>query len=361
MKKITIETFATPLLVAFAFAGLFALIGGCGEAKTKTTAAAVLQEDERIPVHTVLIQQKNISLPIHASGTLTSSAEQRLSFKIGGIIRKVYVDEGDVVKTGQLLAVLDKTEIDAQVAQAQQGLTKAERDLGRVEGLYKDSSATLELLQNATTGRDVAKETARIATFNQQYAEIRATRSGKIIKKLVNEGEITGPGMPAFVLFETGVNDWVVKINVSDRDWARLNVGMAAHVTMDAYPETLFNGKVSELAPAADPQNGLYPVEIQLSPQGHRFAPGLFAQVEISPRQSRSYAVVPIEALVEGDGKQAFVFALQPDGVSVRKIPIQVAFMEGASVMITSGLEGVSEVVTTGAPYLTEKKKVRKL
>lgn len=361
MKKITTETFAMPLLVSLAIAGLFALLGGCGEAKPKNTTPIVSTEDESIPVQTVAIQQKNIALPIHASGILTSSAEQRLSFKIGGIIRKIYVDEGDVVKPGQLLAVLDKTEIDAQVAQAQQGLTKTERDLARVEGLYKDSSATLELLQNATTGRDVAKETARIAAFNQQYAEIRATRGGKIIKKLVNEGEITGPGMPAFVLFETGVDDWVVKINVSDRDWARLSVGMPAKVNMDAYPETVFNGKVKELAPAADPQNGLYPVEIHLSPLGRRFAPGLFAQVEITPPQARAYTVVPIEALVEGDGKQAFVFALQADGRSVRKAPVQVAFIEGASVMIASGLDGVSEVVTTGAPYLTERKKIRKV
>lgn len=262
---------------------------------------------------------------------------------------------------GQLLAVLDKTEIDAQVAQAQQGLSKSERDLARVEGLYRDSSATLELLENATTGRDLAKETMRIAQFNQQYAEIRATRGGKIIKKLMNEGEITGPGTPVFVLFETGINDWVVKINVSDRDWARLSLGMTAAVSMDAYEGTAFNGKVSDLAPAADPASGLYPVEIRVQPQGKRFAPGLFAEVDIKPSQSRLYSLVPIESLVEGDGKSAFVYALQPDGESVRKAPVQVAFMDGNQAVITSGLEGVTEVVTSGAPYLNEKKKVRKM
>ncbi len=350
-------------MVAVAIVGLFALTGGCGEnasanSKLQTSNSSV---DERIPVQTARVQQKTIALPVHASGILTSSAEQRLAFKIGGVIRKIYVDEGDAVRPGQLLAVLDKTEIDAQVAQAQQGLAKAERDLGRVEGLYKDSSATLELLQNATTGRDVAKETVRIALFNQQYAEIRATRGGKIIKKLMNEGEITGPGTPVFVLFETGKDDWVVKINVSDRDWARLSLGMSAKVVMDAYPDAPFSGKVSELAPSADPASGLYPIEIKVAPQGKRFAPGLFAQVDITPSQSRPYTLVPIEAIVEGDGKSAFVFALQADGESVKKAPVQVAFLEGNQAVITSGLEGVAEVVTSGAPYLSEKKKVRKM
>lgn len=335
-------------------------LGACG---TKTTApdAENTTQDEAIPIRTAPVHQKNIALPIHASGILTSSAEQRLSFKIGGVVRKIHVKEGDLVRPGQLLATLDKTEIDAQVSQAQQGLAKAERDLARVEGLYRDSSATLELLENATTGRDVAKETVRIATFNQQYAEIRATRAGKIIKKLVNEGEITGPGMPAFVLFETGANDWVVQINVSDRDWARLGLGMEAAVRMDAYEGTVFRGKLSDLAPAADPASGLYAVEIRVQPQGKRFAPGLFAEVDITPAKSRTYTMIPIEAIVEGDGQSAFVFALQPDGSYVKKLPVRVAFLEGGQAVITSGLEGVTEVVTSGAPYLNERKRVRKM
>ncbi|MCW5923831.1 MAG: efflux RND transporter periplasmic adaptor subunit [Saprospiraceae bacterium] len=362
MKKITLETVALPSMATIAVVGLFCLTGGCGENANANSNAQTSNSvvDERIPVQTALVEQKNIALPIHASGTLTSSAEQRLSFKVGGVIRKIYVKEGDVVRPGQLLAILDKTEIDAQVAQAQQALTKAERDLARVEGLYRDSSATLELLQNATTARDVAKETARIAQFNQQYAEIRSAKGGKIIKKLMNEGEITGPGTPVFVLFQTGVDDWVVKINVSDRDWARLSLGMGAKIVMDAYPDAPFNGKVSDLAPAADPASGLYPVEIKVAPQGKRFAPGLFAQVDIVPSKSRTYTTVPIEAIVEGDGKSAFVFALQADGESVKKVPIQIAFLEGNRAVIASGLEGVAEVVTSGAPYLSEKKKVKK-
>ncbi len=357
MKIITLKIF---IFLAFGLVGS-SIFFACGTKESAVAAKPATIEEDAIPVRTVAVQQRNIALPVHASGILTSTAEQRLAFKIGGVIRKIYVDEGDVVRPGQLLATLDKTEIDAQVSQAQQGLTKAERDLGRVKGLYQDSSATLELLENATTGRDVAKESARIATFNQQYAEIRATKGGKIIKKLMNEGEITGPGMPAFVLFETGKDDWVIKINVSDRDWARLSLGMPAKVTMDAYEGTAFNGKLTDLAPAADPQSGLYPVEIRIQPQGKRFAPGLFAQVDITPSQSRAYTMVPVEAIVEGDGKSAFVFALQSDGKSVRKMPVQVAFLEGNQVVIASGLEGVGEVVTTGAPYLTEKKKVKKM
>jgi len=167
--------------------------------------------------------------------------------------------------------------------------------------------------------------------------------------------------LPCFVIFGTGPNDWIVRINVSDRDWARLVLGMPAKVYFDAYEGTVFNGKLSDLAVAADPGSGLYAVEIRIATQGKRLAPGLFAKVDIEPSKSRPYALVPIEAIVEGDGKTAYVFALQPDGASVKKMPVQIAFLEGSNVLIASGLEGVSEVVTAGAPYLTEKKLVRKV
>lgn len=359
-KPIFNKTLFTSLLALV----LFALMGlsACGDASANQQQADATTTDERIPVRTARVEQRALMLPVQASGILTSSAEQRLSFKIGGVIRKIYVREGDVVRAGQLLAVLDKTEIDAQVAQAQQALAKAERDLARVEGLYRDSSATLELLQNATTARDVAREAERIARFNQQYAEIRATRPGKIIRKLMNEGEIVGPGTPVFVLFETGADDWVVKVSLSDRDWARLSLGANARVTLDAYPETPFAGKVSNLAPAADPASGLYTVEIKVAPQaGKRFAPGLFAQVSIAPPAAKTFAVVPVEAIVEGEGLSAYVFALQPDGERVRKVPVRVAFVEDRYAVVASGLEGVSEVITAGAPYLNENKKVKKV
>lgn len=335
-----------------------AFLASCRPQQAPTAATTETGGDDLIPVKVVSVTQKNIALPIHASGHLTSTSEQRLAFKTGGIISKILVDEGDIVRPGQLLAILDKTEIEAQVAQAQQGLNKAERDLARVEGLYRDSSATLELLQNATTGRDVAKETVRIANFNRQYSEIRATKGGTIIKKLANAGEMTGPGMPIFVLFETGQNDWIVKIDLSDRDWARLNKGQLASLHFDAYPETTFTGSVTELPASADPSNGLYPVEIKVQPQGKRFAPGLFAQVDIAPKQDRAYHIVPVEAIIEGDGKSAFVYTL--DGTdAVKKTPVKIAFLEGSSAVIASGLDTNQKVVTAGAPYLNERKKIK--
>jgi multidrug resistance efflux pump len=136
----------------------------------------------------------NISRSIAAYGLMATKNESRLSFKVGGVIRKIYVKEGQSVQRGQTLASLDLTEIDAQVSQAKSNVEKLKRDVERIERLYNDSAATLEMVQNSKTAYDVANENKSIAEFNREYATIKAASSGKILKKFLNEGELTGPG-----------------------------------------------------------------------------------------------------------------------------------------------------------------------
>ncbi|MBY0425973.1 MAG: biotin/lipoyl-binding protein, partial [Cytophagales bacterium] len=134
-------------LVLIPFLGLV-LFTACSSHKKEAPA---VQENTVVSVKTSIVQKENTQLPVVASGLVASSTEARLSFKTGGIIDKIYVEEGDYVKKGQLLATLKLNEIKAQVAQAEEALQKADRDLKRVTNLYKDSVASLEQLQNVTT------------------------------------------------------------------------------------------------------------------------------------------------------------------------------------------------------------------
>ncbi|MBX2878103.1 MAG: efflux RND transporter periplasmic adaptor subunit [Saprospiraceae bacterium] len=304
------------------------------------------------------VVQKEIQPYIEGSGLIFSNTEARLSFKIGGIIQQVFVEEGQSVRKGQLLAKLDLTEINAQVTQAQNGVEKAERDLLRVERLYEDDAATLENVQDLRTALNLAQESYRIASFNQKYAEIRATTAGKIIKKLMNEGELIGPGQPVFYMIDNGADQWKVEIGLADKDWVKVNEGDQASIRLDAYPDKEFNGKIIRLAQGADPTNGTYKVEIQVRPGGVRFAAGLYAEATIQPKEKVTYPVIPIEALVEGHGKSGYVFV--PDGTSkVKKIPVEIAMILDKELAISKGLENVSKVITSGSGYLTHYSNIK--
>lgn len=337
------------------------LFQACGK-KSATSDADVMipPAGQEIAVRLAPVERFDGAAPITATGMLASSTETRLAFKIGGVIQKLYVEEGARVQKGQLLAKLNLTEIQAQVSQAEYGVEKARRDLERVQNLYRDSAATLEQVQNLQTVLDLARQNLEIARFNLQYAEIRAPHSGVAIKKIASEGELTSPGTPVYVLHGAGPADWVVKTGLSDKDWARLRLGDAADIRLDAYPGQTFRGRVALIPAVADPANGLYTVEFKLDARDQRFASGLFATVTVQPRTTAAQTVqtrVPIEAIVEGDGKRAFVFV--PQGNGVRKTPVLIADLTNTHAIIAQGLEGIDKVVTAGSPWLNERSKIK--
>lgn len=335
----------TPYLLLFVL-----FLASCAPSAPEENGGA--QKTNVIYVRTAPVERSELTPSIHASGLVGTANEARVSFKTGGVIRRTLVEEGDVVKAGQLLATLDLTEIDAQVKQAKEGLEKSRRDLERAKNLYADSIATLEQVQNATTAVEVAAQTVQIAEFNRQFSEIRAPFAGKIVAKLLNEGEVTGPGMPVFYLIGTGAQDWVVRVGLSDRDWARLQLGDRAEAQLSAYPGETFSATVSKLADVANPASGTFDAELKIDPKGKRLAAGLVASVEIQPGKNGTYSLVPVESLVESDGKKGFVYT--PEGGKARKVSVTIAFLAGEKAAISGGLENISAVVTAGAPYLRD-------
>jgi RND family efflux transporter MFP subunit len=292
------------------------------------------------------------SEPVTASGVIASANEARLAFKTGGIIASIYVKEGDQVHKGQLLAQLNLTEINAQVNSAKEAFSKMERDKNRVENLFKDSVATLEQFQNIQTAYNVARQNLDIAKFNLNFSEIRATTSGRIIRKIMNEGELVGPGMPVFYLSSDGPKDWLIKVAVSDKDWARLKIGDAAVVTIDAFKEERFTAKISNKAASIDPQSGLYPIDLAFTRLPSQMALGLFASVNIQPEKARSYLAVPIDAVIEGNGNHACVF-VEENG-RARKAAVMTAGIRDGMVLISSGLNAGDKVITDGSAYLKD-------
>lgn len=316
-------------------------------------------DESAVAIQLAKVQTIDYTLPVISSGLISTETESKLSFKVGGIIAKIYVKEGEPVQLGQLLASLDLTEIDAQVGQAKNNLDKTQRDLERGKRLLKDSAATLEQIQNLTTAFNVAEEGYRIASFNRQFSTIRANASGKVIRKFANEGELIGPGIPVLMINSSAQNDWIVKIGLPDVDWARVKKGDAAKISTDAYPNEVLNGELSAINEGADAASGLYQVEVKVKAGHTKLASGLFARVEITPSSRKKLQAVPIESIVEGQGKNAFVFVVNKDRKSVKKLPIVIAYLESRIAFVSSGLDSITEVISGGSAFLTENSVVK--
>lgn len=311
--------------------------------------------EKPIPVQTAPVVLQKIAQPIYTGGRLASPSEMKLSFKIGGIIDKIHVDEGHHVKRGQVLATLKLDEIQAQAALAKAGFEKAERDFQRVKNLYADSVATLEQLQDSETGMNAAKAQLDIAEFNLEHAVITAPSDGRILKRMAEENELIAAGHPLFFLGATE-KDWIVRVGLSDRDIIRVNVGDSARVSFDAYPNTNFPAAVSETAGAPDPMNGTFEVQLTIKRSAKKLISGMIAKTEIFPKAERTYAIIPFESLIEADGNHAYVFI--PSDDTAKKQEVEIAFLINDEAAIQKGLERVNRVVTQGAAYLRDGSRI---
>lgn len=330
------------------------------------------------------IQSQVFQEKISSSGRLSAKEEIKLSFKTGGIIQKITVEEGQKVRKGQLLAVLQLDEIQAQAQMANLSESKAkidlenaalalqlaERDYRNVRGLYTDSVATLEQLENvevqlenaknqlaaAQTGVDLSRQNQTIANYNLQYSKIVAPSSGTILKKYVEANELVGPGKTVFLL---GSNDQikVIKIGVTDKDIIHINLGDPAVVQFDAYPNIDFEGRVEAIAGQADPFTGTYEVELRVDPAGQKLLSGFIANVKVQTQQKKNVLVLDAAALVAADGHTGKVFVVENDQAKAREVHI--FRIEGEHVLVTDGLQAGELVVVSGAGYLEDGQAVR--
>ncbi|NOY60696.1 MAG: efflux RND transporter periplasmic adaptor subunit [Calditrichaeota bacterium] len=325
---------------------LITMLLGC---KSESTQENLVKP---IPVEIVKVLTREKSLPIHGSGILSSPSNMKLSFKVGGIIENIAVDEGATVRKGQILARLNLAEINARVLQAQSGYQKAQRDYKRAKKLYAESAATQEQMQDAATALDIAKSNLDIAQFNLKHATIRAPLNGKILRRFAEENELIGPGHPVF-LFAAHDNEWIVRCGVSDRQVLKINSGDSTSVTFDTYPGEHFPGYVSEIAQAADPMSGTFEIKATLQQQGKRLVAGMVAAIDVFPARKNTYRIIPIEALNEANGESGFVYTITSTR-HAKKIPVQIKTVFKGQVAVTSGLETVDSVVTTGSAYLRD-------
>jgi len=329
---------------------LMIMLAGC-----KTNTQKESPEDKVLQVKVQAVEIKECKLPVRAAGMLSTTTVVKLGFKTGGIVRQLNIREGVSVKRGDILALLDLSEINARVNQARIGLDKAQRDLTRAGNLYQDSVATLEQYQNARSAFELAQSQKRIADFNLEHSRIVAPADGKIQKILVEANELIAPGYPA-ILFASTESDWVVRVALTDKDIVKFSLGDSAHVEMDAFPDLPFPAEITELGAIADPVTGTYEAELRIIHTEPQFRSGFIARAYIFPTETSRSAVVPMEALLGASDNRASVYVYRNGEVSRRRI--RIGRIVGDQIMVMEGLEPGELVVTEGAKYILKDSRV---
>jgi RND family efflux transporter MFP subunit len=291
--------------------------------------------------------------PILTNGVVANKDEMHLSFKFGGVIRAIRVEQGQAVKAGERLAEIEPVEIDAQLTQARALVAKAQRDLARAEHLYADEVISLEQLQDQRTQAATLEAQLKSVEFNRGYSVITSPVDGVVLHKLAQERELVPAGQ-AVLIVAGHDRGYVVRAGLSDRELVLLALGDAAEVRLDAYPGAVLRGTLTEIASAADEKTGLFPVEVRLAAPPAALASGLVAKLRLDPAagSARLLTYVPVSAVLEGSGDRASVFVVK--GARAERRAVRIAFIDAAGVALAAGVAPGERVVTDGALYLED-------
>jgi RND family efflux transporter MFP subunit len=204
---------------------------------------------------------------------------------------------------------------------------------------------------------NLAKSSLDIAQFNQTHSRIIAPENGIILKQFAKANELVASGYPVF-LFGASGNNWKVKTSLSDRDIVRINEGDSGVVTLDAWPGVRFPSIVDQVGGMSNPLTGTYGIEMTLSKTSYRLATGFVAGVELFPSKRETFIMVPVEAIVEADGKEGYIYSVT-DSMMAQKIKIEIVAIIGSKAAVEGSLDGIKEIVSEGAAYLKNGAKVK--
>lgn len=347
------------LNLTYTFLGVLSMLFfSCAEKKVESNNNH-LGEADVIPVKIAAISSLTLSDTISATGLVTTENTAQYSFKIGGVISKIFVEEGKFFHKGELLATLNSTEINAGLSQSGLSVEKAQRDYERAVNLYKDSVYTLEQLQNTKTALDIAERGKEAVAFNERYSRIYAATDGFVTQKIANEGEVIAPGSPVLSINEAkGNSNYLLKVGVTDKEWAAVSLKQKGTVTLDGYPGQVFDAFIFRKSQASDKAAGSFQIELKISLNSISPAVGMFGKAMIKTEKADNVIVIPYDALVEIDGDKAFVFTPSGKNGVVRKA-VSVSGFDNHNAYIHSGLVSGDTIIVSNSAFLNEQSVIK--
>lgn len=307
------------------------------------------------PVEVSRATLDTVSRSVRATGTVEPIRTIVVISQLAGALLHVAVEEGDVVRAGQVLARIDSRELQAQMRSAEATLEVARRAAERSEQLRAQQIITV-----AEYEAEQAAYAAALATHDQlrtrlNYATVRTPISGVVLEKLVEAGHVVGTQSRLFTVGD--IDPLVVRVPVSELDVTALAAGDTVQVTVDALPGADLVGRVRRIFPAADSTTRLVPVEVALAGSSSRqVRPGFLARVTFALSPRTGVLTVPAGAVLEAASGSA-VFVVD-DGRALRK-RVQRGDTYDGRVEITAGLSPGDTVVVAGNAELRDGAAVR--
>ncbi len=304
---------------------------------------------------------------VSVSGTLSSPGNSSLvPFLVPGRALQVLVREGEPVRQGQLLAVLDAENLNhaleaahAQVEAARAGAQQAEQEYDRMKQLFDSQSLPANDFAKFTAARDASRQQVRqalageaAARRNLGDARLVAPIAGFIAKRMVEPGAMVAPGQPVFEI--APLDPIEVNAGVPETDVRLVRAGQPASITIPALPGKVFQGTVRLVNVSADPVTRTYMTRITMPNRERELKVGMVAEAAIQSDQKLDMVTVLLTAVTRDPQGASLVFQYFPEQGKVYSKRVELGTLLGTSVQIRSGLTGEETIVAAGQQNLRD-------
>jgi len=360
--KITLTVAAGLFVLAVAF---LLIEGQPQTVSSPATGRESVQTSTGAPQIQVLkVQRRNISQTLTLPANISPWYQATLYGKVSGYVKWIGFDKGDVVKQGQLLAVIDAPEVEDQYRQAEADYKIKRITADRLYGVWKENHDVI-----AKQDVDVAQAAAEAAKHLRdnrrtllEYTKVYAPFDGVITARFADPGALiqaaTGSATQAVPLFTVmDIETLRIYVNVPQESALLAKVGVPATLVCRELPGEEFKAAITRTTEALDPATRTLLVEIDLPNKDHKLQPGMFVNVALHLLQHPNALVIPPAAVVTTQNGNANSVFVHNQG-QVRLVPIKIGIDDGVWLEAVEGLTGEEEVVVVGKGGLRDRQAV---
>ncbi len=356
---------------------LVGILTGCPEKEKSEANAAtnpsVAEKRTSIPVEAQLPTRGSVSEYFETDSRIEAERKVTATSEGMGKCIRVFVDEGDRVNTGDVLAELDKEELNAQLRSANAQLQKLRSDYERSKQLYEEGLAAKAEYDNARYSYE-----QQLASVNQQQVQldnmtIRAPISGVVTIRHIQQGDLVSSNAPAFDIVDT--NSYILTINPPEQLLPRVEKGQKALVSIDAVKGEPFEATVRRINPSVDPATGTVKVTLDFRKDiMSQLREAAFARVRLVMDTREDALLVPKDAVIEENARK-YLFVVEsekettPEGTEAgdaaaqtmiaTRVEVKTGLEDNARVEIIEGIDENSPIVTVGQQTLKSGSEVK--
>ncbi|MFC3193828.1 efflux RND transporter periplasmic adaptor subunit [Marinicella sediminis] len=284
-----------------------------------------------------------------STAVLEADRAATVTTKTSGIILDVVVEEGDLVKQGDVLLVLESDEQQLSLQSAQANYKKSLSNYERAKQLVDKGLTNQEQLDNLRFETEALKASLDQAKMNLSFTKVRAPFDGVVVKRHVKIGNLIQNATAVFDVVDFG--SLQAKIDVPEHHWSIMKAGLEVKYEFDALNEQIEFGKVIRVSPMVDSSTGTFEVTVSVDNQTQLLRPGLFAKAYIIYDQRSEAVLVNKDAVIREDDN-VFVFVADGDDKVIKK-SVSLGYEMDDTFEITAGLDAGEVVITTGKNNLT--------